>query len=339
MNTYKIKILVVDDSVIIQKLLTKFLGQQPDFEVVGVCADPFEASQFLSENKVDCMILDLEMPKMDGVTFLKKVTESCSVRTIILSGLIESDSSLKAKLVAIGAFDAFAKPSGSATDFFPALNIAIRNSCKDIFQVTAETKSEKHNIKDLIFIASSTGGTDGVRKIVQALGPNPPTVIIVQHMAAAFTKKFAVSLNLVAQFEIEEVRDHSLLEVHKGYVAAGNYHVRILAHKNSTYSLELNQEPPVHAVRPAADHTFLNVPAALIKNSTVIVLTGMGKDGAMGLAHLKKNGAKTIAESEKSAVVFGMPKAAIETGCVDHVLTLKEICDHLSAKYNKSKAA
>ena len=339
MNTYKIKILVVDDSVIIQKLLNKFLGQQPDFEVVGICADPFEASQFLSENKDDCMILDLEMPKMDGVTFLKKVTESCSVKTIILSGLVETDSSLKAKLKGIGAFDAFAKPSGSATDFFPQLVASIRESCKVIVPATAEIKTEKNNIKEIILIASSTGGTDGVRKIVQALGPNPPTVIIIQHMAAAFTKKFAVSLNLVAQFEIEEVRDHSLLEDGKGYVAAGNYHVSLLGHRNSTYSLELNQEPHVHAVRPAADYTFFNIPAALIKSCTVIVLTGMGKDGAAGLAHLKKNGAKTIAESEKSAVVFGMPKAAIETGCVDRVLTLKEICDHLTAKHNKSKAA
>ncbi len=339
MSPHKIKILLVDDSVIMQKLLKRFLSNEPDFEVVGICADPFEASQFLSENKVDCMVLDLEMPKMDGVTFLKKVTESCTVQTIILSGLVESDPSLREKLKSIGAYDAFGKPNGSTTDFFPQLIASIRNSCKASFPVSAEIKTEKHNIKEMILIASSTGGTDGVRKIVQALGPNPPTVIIVQHMAAAFTKKFAVSLNMVAQFEIEEIRDHSLLEDHKGYVAAGNYHVRVLANKNSTFSFELNQEPHVHAVRPSADHTFLNMPAALIKSCTVIVLTGMGKDGAAGLAHLKKNGAKTIAESEKSAVVFGMPKAAIQTGCVDRVLTLKEICDYLTAKYNKNKAA
>lgn len=339
MTNHKIKVLIVDDSVIIQKLLKNFLSREPDFEVVGVCADPFEASEFLTGNKVDCMVLDLEMPKMDGVTFLKKVTESCSVQTIILSGLVDSDPTLRGKLISIGAFDAFAKPQSSSVEFFPQLAASIRKSCKVSFPVSSETKTAKHQIKDLLLIASSTGGTDGVRKIVQALGPNPPTVLIIQHMAAVFTKKFATSLNLVAQFEIEEVNDHSLLEVGKGYVAPGNYHVRIIGHKNSTYSLELNQENHIHAVRPSADHTFLNIPKSLIRSCTVLVITGMGKDGAAGLAHLKKSGAKTIAESEISAVVFGMPKAAIDTGCVDTVLTLPEICEYLASKYNKEKAS
>ncbi len=339
MMSPKIKVLIVDDSIIIQKLLNNFLTKEVDFEIVGICADPFEASEFLTGNKVDCMILDLEMPKMDGVTFLKKVTESCSVQTIILSGLIDSDPSLRAKLKSIGAFEAFAKPHGSSHEFFPQLVSAIRACCIESFPAATVPRKAKHQIKDLLLIASSTGGTDGVRKIVQALGPNPPAVLIVQHMAAVFTKKFAASLNLVAQFEIEEINDHSLLEAGKGYVAPGNYHVRVLGHKNGTYSLELNQENHIHAVRPAADHTFLNMPKSLIRHCTVIVITGMGKDGAAGLAHLKRNGAKTIAESEISAVVFGMPKKAIETGCVDKVLTLPEICEFLNHKYNKENAA
>ena len=147
MKNHKIKILVVDDSVIIQKLLKNFLSKESDFEVVGVCADPFEASEFITGNKVDCMILDLEMPKMDGVTFLKKVTESCTVQTIILSGLVDTDPSLRARLKSIGAFDAFAKPQGSGTDFFPQLITSIRDSCKQSFPVAVEQKSEKHLIK------------------------------------------------------------------------------------------------------------------------------------------------------------------------------------------------
>lgn len=339
MKNPKIKVLIVDDSVIIQKLLKNFLSKEDDLEIVGICADPFEASEFLTGNNVDCMILDLEMPKMDGVTFLKKVTASCAVQTIILSGLVDSDPTLRAKLKSIGAFEAFAKPQGTNHDFFPRLVLSIRASCIKNFPAATIPRKEKHQINDLLLIASSTGGTDGVRKIVQALGPNPPAVLIVQHMAAAFTKKFAASLNLVAQFEIEEVNDHSPLEAGKGYVAPGNYHVRVLDHKNGTYSLALNQENHIHAVRPAADHTFLNMPKSLIRHCTVIVITGMGKDGAAGLAHLKKNGAETIAESEISAVVFGMPKMAIETGCVDKILSLSEICELLHHKYNKEKAA
>ncbi|OFZ31139.1 MAG: hypothetical protein A2622_00620 [Bdellovibrionales bacterium RIFCSPHIGHO2_01_FULL_40_29] len=335
MISHKIKILIVDDSLIIQKLLKNFLGKESDFEIIGVCADPFEASQFITEHKIDCMILDLELPKMDGVTFLKKVTQSCSVKTIILSGLIETDPSLKDRLISIGAFDAFAKPQGAGSEFFQRLNSSIRSAFARTHSKTISERTPSKNIDEVLLIASSTGGTDGVRKIVQSLGPTPPTVIIVQHMAAHFTKKFAASLDLVAQFHIDEINDHSVIEPHNGYVAPGNYHVSVHGHKDGRFTFELNQDPHIHAVRPAADHTFLTLPPALIKKATVIILTGMGRDGAAGLAHLKKHGARTIAESEKSAIVFGMPKAAIETGCVDQVLTLTEICEFLSEKFNK----
>ena len=339
MSNPKIKILIVDDSLIIQKLLNNFLSKQPDFEIVGTCSDPFEASEFITANKVDCMILDLELPKMDGVTFLKKIIQASSIQTIILSGLIETDPSLKQKLIAIGAFDAFAKPKGIATDFFNTLNSSIRSSfTKHVIEANS-LKSATSRLDEVLLIASSTGGTDGVRKILQSLGSQPPAVIIIQHMAAMFTKKFADSLNLVSKFDVEEINDHSIVENGKAYIAPGNYHVNILKNADQSYWFELNQSAHIHAVRPAADYTFFNLPKNLIKKSTVIVLSGMGRDGASGLAYLKKGGAKTIAESEKSAVVFGMPKAAIETGGVDLVLTIDEICSYLANKYNPLTAS
>ena len=334
MSSPKIKILIVDDSIIIQKLLNNFLSKQSDFHIVGICSDPFEASEFIMANKVDCMILDLELPKMDGVTFLKKIILASSIQTIILSGLIETDPSLKQKLISIGAFDAIAKPKGAGSEFFNLLNASIRNSfTKHVIEANA-LKSSAGRLDEILLIASSTGGTDGVRKILQSLGDHPPAVIIIQHMAAMFTKKFADSLNLVSKFDIEEINDHSIIENGKAYIAPGNYHVNVLKNADQNYWFELNQSAHIHAVRPAADYTFLNLPKNLIKKSTVIILSGMGRDGASGLAYLKKNGAKTIAESEKSAVVFGMPKAAIETGGVDLVLTIEEICLHLAKQYN-----
>ncbi len=334
MGTSKIKILIVDDSIIIQKLLSNFLSKQLDFDIVGICSDPFEASEFITNNKVDCMILDLELPKMDGVTFLKKIVAGTSIPTIILSGLVDSDPTLRGKLIAIGALDAFAKPKGNSAEFFNVLNNAIRISfTKNVVDANG-LKGLSKRIDEVLLIASSTGGTDGVRRIIQSLGSHPPTVIVIQHMAALFTKKFAASLNLVAKFDVEEINDHSVVEPGKAYIAPGNYHVNVIKKNDNSHWFELNQEAHIHAVRPAADYTFLNLPKNLIKKSTVIVLSGMGRDGAAGLAHLKKNGAKTIAESEKSAVVFGMPKAAIETGGVDLVLTIDRICDHLAAVYD-----
>ncbi len=338
MRTSKIKILIVDDSLIIQKLLTNYLSKQPDFEIVGVCGDPFEASEFITGNKVDCMILDLELPKMDGVTFLKKIVAGTSIQTIILSGLIDTDPTLRAKLMSVGALEAFAKPKGNSADFFNVLNNAIRISfTKNVIEANSRIGGRKH-LDEVVLVASSTGGTDGVRKIIQCLGPNPPTVIVVQHMAAMFTKKFAASLNLVAQYPVEEINDHMVVETGKAYIAPGNFHVNVLKKADNSYWFELNQEPAIHAVRPAADYTFLNYPKALMKKTTVVVLSGMGRDGAIGLAHLKNGGAKTIAESEKSAVVFGMPKAAIETGGVDYVLTVDQIGEHLAAYFGVKKS-
>lgn len=335
----KIKILIVDDSLIIQKLLNNFLSKQPDFQIVGTCSDPFEASEFITENKVDCMILDLELPKMDGVTFLKKIIEGTSIQTIILSGLIETDPTLRSKLISLGALDAFAKPKGNSLEFFNILNNAIRISfTKGVLEANAR-KLDSKRIEEVLLIASSTGGTDGVRRIIQSLGNHPPTVIVIQHMAALFTKKFAASLNLIAQFDVSEINDHSVIESGKAYIAPGNYHVSVVKKTDNTYWFELNQEPHIHAIRPAADFTFLNLPKNLIKKSTVVILSGMGRDGAAGLAHLKKNGAKTIAESEKSATVFGMPKAAIETGGVDLVLTIDQICNHFAERFNQNSTA
>lgn len=335
MKKSKINILIVDDSVVIQKLLTRYLTKETDFNIVSICSDPFQASQVLSENEVDCMLLDLELPKMDGITFLKKLNQSYSVKTIILSTLVSSNTEMKSKLKNLGAFDAFSKPSQSSNEsFFATLFAAIRKT-KTTDNLASPLFNKNSN---LLLIASSTGSTDSVKKILVALKDNPPTTIVIQHMAAEFTTKFAKSLNLVSKFDVLEAGNNLSLENHAAYIAPGNFHLNVIKHLNQ-YHFELSQEDTMHGVRPAADHTLFNLPEDLAKNTTVVVLSGMGKDGAAGLARLKKLGAHTIAESEKSCVVFGMPKAAIETGKVDKVLSLNEIVDYLANYYNNKTSA
>ncbi len=338
MNTKK-NILIVDDSKVIQKLLFTILSNEPDFEVIGICSDPFEAKDYIANGNIDCVILDLEMPKMDGLTFLKKLMQTNPLKTIILSAAIDSNPTLAARLMDAGAHAVFSKPNGFQDSTFDQLKKSIREN--SIANLTNENMSK--NLKSpnhIILIAASTGGTEGVKKILGHLQLNDGVaVIVVQHMAAQFTKTFADSLNKQSEYLVKEIASGETIYGGMAYVAPGNFHTDVKFKNLNHYMFETNQNPHMHSVRPAADITFLNYPEFNAKNTTVIVLSGMGKDGAEGLAHLKKLGAETIAEAESTCVVFGMPKAAIQTGCVDHVLPIDDICLFLNNKLNKHKSA
>lgn len=329
----KKRILIVDDSVVIQKLLFTVLNSEPDFEVVGICSDPFEAKEYLVTGQVDCMILDLEMPKMDGLTFLKKIMLAQPTPIVILSGALDKNPSLYQSLLDAGAHSAFSKPYGFDQAFFTSLKEAIRSTHK-IETQKIETFSE------FIFIASSTGGTEGVKRILKNLPQNATApVIVIQHMAEQFTKTFADTLNKSSYYNVKEAAQGDIVEGKSAYVAPGNFHIEVKRSAPNKYFIEVNQKPHMHSVRPAADITFLNLSADIASRSTVIILSGMGRDGADGVAHLKKLGAKVIAESEESCIVFGMPKAAIATGAVDKVLSLDQICSYLQNKYQNENAA
>ncbi len=328
------KILIVDDSKVIQKLLFTILSKESDFEIVGICSDPFEAKNYISVGNVDCIILDLEMPKMDGLTFLKKLMLSNPIQTIILSAAVETNPALVKKLMSSGAHAVFSKPQGFDDQTFTELKKSIRETYKTYLQT--QLNDEKQNLpQNYILIASSTGGTEGVKKILRSLeNLNTTAVVVVQHMAEKFTKTFAETLDKVSEFTVSEIIDNEPLYAGHAYVAPGNFHSEIKASGSiNQFKFRLQNSPHVHSVRPAADVTFLNIPQAVASKSIVVILSGMGVDGAQGLKNLKQLGAATIAESESSCVVFGMPKAAIKTGCVDHVLSIEEICDFLQNKY------
>lgn len=331
--SYKKKILIVDDSIVIQKLLFSVLSTEPDFEIVGICADPFEAKDYISTGQVDCMILDLEMPKMDGLTFMKKIMSSLPLPIIILSSAVEGNTELETALLKNGAFGVFSKPYGFDQVFFGKLKQKIRESRPSVNLNTEP-------IHDLILIAASTGGTEGVKKILKGLSKNMTTpIIVIQHMAEQFTKSFAETLNKMSPYYVKEAVNGELIEKATAYIAPGNFHLEIKNIKPGQYRIETNQKPYMHSVRPAADVTFLNLSPITAKISTVVILSGMGKDGADGIAYLKTLGSKTIAESEESCVVFGMPKAAIATGKIDQVLSIEQITLELNKKYQNEKVA
>lgn len=326
MSRSKVKILIVDDSLVIQKLLSFYIAKQPDFEIVGICSDPFQASKFISEIEIDCMILDLELPKMDGVTFLKKLKDHFEVKTIVISSLLNSDLQLKNKLLNLGVENALPKPNGTNNDsFFSSLFESIRKIGN-----RNRIDTSFFNLKsDLLIIASSTGSTENVKRIITSYKGLPPTIIVVQHMNAEYTLKYAKALNLLTEFDVTEACDSIYLKEHSVYIAPGNFHLRIID-SELKYKFKTSQEAPVHGVRPAADVLLLNLPSELAKKTTVLILSGMGKDGAAGLAYLKKLGSNTLAESQESSLVFGMPKAAIDTGSVDQVLNIEQIINHLT---------
>lgn len=337
--TTKKKILIVDDSTVIQKLLFVTLSKEPDFEIVGVCSDPFEAKEYILNGEVDCMILDLEMPKMDGMTFLKKLMQTHPLKIIILSAAVETNPTLVESLIKYGAHSVFAKPNGVSTTTFDLLKTSIRSTSSHVTKHSLSGKSA-HAPKEFLLIAASTGGTEGVKKILTRLPYNPDlAVIVIQHMAAKFTKTFAESLDKLSEYIVKEAENNDPVIAGSAFIAPGNFHIEVIKQDRTKIVIESNQKPHMHSVRPAADITFLNFPVEFARHSTAVVLSGMGKDGAEGVAYLKKNGAQTMAESEASCVVFGMPKAAIQTGCIDQVLSIDEICQYLDKKFRIENAA
>lgn len=335
----KIKLLIVDDSPTIQKILCKVFESEPDFEVVGLSSNPFEAIKFLDSRQIDIIILDLEMPKMDGMTFLQKIASAFRGHIIVMSTVVHNKPTIKEKLIELGAYDAYPKPDPKDPTFFSRLNASIRKAhSSGSKKAGSGIKKSSHSMPtSMLLIASSTGGTEGVRKILNDLNEAPAS-LVVQHMSAQFTKTFAQSLQNNVHFEVKEAAEGDEIYEGRVLIAPGDFHVEVVQ-KAGSLIVKLNKNPQLHGVRPAADPTFFSIPDSVARNSTAVVLSGMGKDGAEGIRSLKKRGSEVIVESEESCVVFGMPKAAIETGCVDRVLHINEIGSALNAKFAKKAAS
>lgn len=350
----KIRVLIVDDSAVIRTLLQKILSSDEEIEVVGTAPDPYAGRDKLVTLKPDVMILDIEMPKMDGITFLAKVMEHFPTRTIIFSSLSLERSEVALKCLEVGAIDTMPKPaidvSKGMMEFQDELISRVKMAAKARLPEKKSNETPKSPVQkvktdalirtthQILAIASSTGGTEALKKVLAGLPADIPGTVIVQHMPAVFTKTYAQHLNEMFPFEVKEAEDGDRILPGCVFIAPGDYHMEIVR-SGGYYSIKLHQQPSLHGVRPAADYLMRSVARYAGTNAIGLVLTGMGKDGAQGLVEMKKAGSYNIAQNEETCIVFGMPKVAIEYGAIDKVLPLEDIAKEILKQMDQRKVA
>ncbi|MEK2689062.1 protein-glutamate methylesterase/protein-glutamine glutaminase [Bdellovibrio sp. GT3] len=350
----KIKVLIVDDSAVIRKLLEKIFSSVADIEVVGTAADPYIARDKLVALKPDVMTLDVEMPRMDGISFLEKVMQHFPTRTIIFSSLAKTGSETYLRALEAGAIEIMEKPSIDVSQSLEVLGREIVERVRMVARsrIQAKTKiptptaqvkkvdrtSLARTTHQMIAVASSTGGTEALKVFLSGMPANIPGTVVVQHMPPGFTKSFADNLNAMFPFEVKEAQEGDQVVPGRVLIAPGNFHMEI-TRSGAFYYVKLHQNPPMHSVRPAADYLMKSVAKYAGKNALGVVLTGMGKDGAEGLLEMKNAGAYTVAQNEETCVVYGMPAAAVALGAADKVLALDRIAGDLLKQLDLREAA
>jgi two-component system chemotaxis response regulator CheB len=337
----KIKVLIVDDSAIVRKVFSQELSKYPDIEIVGTAPDPFVARDKILRLKPDVITLDVEMPRMDGVTFLRKLMKYYPIPVIIVSSLTQKGGKLTLEALDIGAVEVIAKPGGSFSvgDMSGQLLEKIRAASK--VKMSRENKnfrpeSEKaepmkalaETSHKIIAIGASTGGTEALKEVLSKMPVNSPGILVVQHMPAKFTSAFAERLDSLCQIRVREAKDGDSVIPGTALIAPGNLHM-ILRRSGARYYVEVKNGPMVHHQRPAVDILFKSTAKYAGPNSIGAILTGMGVDGAAGLLEMKQAGAGTIAQDEDTCVVFGMPKESIKLGAVDKVVPIYQVAHEI----------
>ncbi|MEJ6949842.1 protein-glutamate methylesterase/protein-glutamine glutaminase [Natronospora cellulosivora (SeqCode)] len=337
MNT--IKVLIIDDSAMVRKILTRELGKVKGIEVVGTAPDPYIGRDMIVRLKPDVLLLDIEMPRMDGLTFLGKLMKHYPIPVIVVSSLAKNGGEVALRATELGAVEVIAKPGPSYTvgDMSEQLIEKIKavsrismskyiNQSDKYFKRTRKNKkySLLKTTDKIIAIGASTGGTNAIKELLTSLSANMPPIIIVQHMPEHFTSSFAARLNELSSMEVKEAEDGELASPGKVLLAPGNKHMT-LNRSGARYYVDVSDGPLVYHQRPSVDILFNSVAKHAGSNAIGVILTGMGRDGAAGLLEMKKAGAYTIAEDEDSCIVYGMPKAAVEIGAVIKEASLKEI--------------
>lgn len=349
----KIRVLIVDDSGIMRKVLEKLLSLSLEIEVVGMAEDAYVARDKLVQLKPDVMMLDIEMPKMDGITFLKKVMAHMPTRTIVCSSLGREGSEMYFKALEAGAVDVVEKPNLEAAQTQDAIAHMMIEKIKLV--ASAQWKSQAPTAaapvaavptkitflpptNNVIFVASSTGGTEALKVFLSGMPPQIPAMLIAQHMPPVFTKSFSQSLDKMFPFEVKEAEEGDEVIQGRVLIAPGNFHMEIKK-KGSGFVAHLHQEAPMHNVRPAADYLLRSAAQKLGNKAIGVVLTGMGRDGADGLLEMRKAGAMTYAQDQTSCVVYGMPRVAAEIGAVEKVLPLDKIAPEILRRIQQKAAA
>ncbi len=342
------RVLVVDDSAIVRKVFSEELSRYEDIEVVGTAPDPFIARDKILSLSPDVLTLDMEMPRMDGLTFLKKLMHHYPLPVIVVSSLTQNGSELAMEALEAGAIDVIAKPGSSYSvgELSEQLAEKIRGAAVAKRRIPGGLPKPpappvKHEPREatlrettdkVIAIGASTGGTEAIRVILQEMGPAMPGIVIVQHMPAGFTTAFAARLDGLCRMEVKEAQDNDAVCVGRALLAPGNRHL-VLERSGARYYVRVKDGPLVCHQRPSVDVLFHSVAQAAGRNAVGVILTGMGKDGADGMRHMHDAGARTIAQDENTCTVFGMPREAIAAGGADQVLPLGRISSALCALF------
>ncbi|MEP6583524.1 MAG: chemotaxis response regulator protein-glutamate methylesterase [Ginsengibacter sp.] len=349
----KIKVLIVDNSAIFRQALTKILSADPAIEVVATASDPYIAANKMATQAPDVITIDIEMPRMNGLTFLKKIMSQHPIPVIVISRETENNMELTLKALNYGASEVMSKSLFETNDIEEGNKIKIREIIRKVaraklrkkfvhataavvpakFSADAvlnqvRPKNLVHTSDIVIAVGASTGGIKAISCFLEALPANAPGIVIVQHMPENFTKSFAERLNGICKIEVKEAVNGDIVKQGRALIAPGNEHL-LLRKRGPQYYVEVKDGPLVNRHRPSVDVLFRSASIYAGKNGIGILLTGMGDDGAKGLLEMKQSGAKTIAQDEKSSVVFGMPKEAILLNAADKIMPLQEIAGYV----------
>ena len=336
-----IRVLIVDDSPVVQLILRRVLSGEPDIDVVGVASDPFEAKDLIIKDKPDVITLDIEMPRMNGITFLKRLMSYSPIPVVMISSYTSKNSMRTIEALEAGAVDFVTKPSQDIERGFTSLRdeivakirVAGQAQVKPLFlwrKAPIKIGKTLHAIsRKLIAIGASIGGPPAIQKLLCSISFQPPAIVIAQHMAAWYTRAFAQKLNSLLPVEVREARDMDCVDPGRVLILPGGRHMRVVRNNGEGYMIRLDktsptQDPSIDVGR-SINVLFHSVAKSAGPNAVGIILTGMGNDGVDGLVAMKEAGAYTIAQDEASCVVFGMPRVAIERGIVDAVASPEDI--------------
>lgn len=335
-----IKVLVIDDSAMIRKVFSQELSKDPDIEVVGTAPDPIIGRDKIVELRPDVITLDIEMPRMDGLTFLQKLMKHYPLPVVVVSSLAQKGGDVAVKAMELGAVEVIAKPGTAYTvgDMSEQLIAKVKAAAKvKVFKPLEFTSSSSikesgtlnssigvRTTNKVIAIGASTGGTEAIKTVLSRLPRNTPPIVIVQHMPQHFTKSFADRLNEICEIEVKEAVDGEYLSIGKALIAPGNRHMEI-RRSGVNYYVALLDGPMMFHQRPSVEILFNSVAKYAGKNAIGVILTGMGKDGAQGLLNMRYAGANTIAQDAVTSTVFGMPKEAIDLGAAERIKPLHSI--------------
>ena len=338
-----IRVLVVDDSAVVRQVMSDVLGRAPGIEVIGVASDPLFALERMKKQWPDVITLDVEMPRMDGITFLKKIMAERPTPVVICSTLTGKGSETAMQALAAGAVSIITKPTLGLKDFLKnsandlvaavraaaranmrALNASVAPRAAPLVQSASPVGAMAETTDRIIAIGTSTGGTQALEAVLTRLPRTTPGIVVVQHMPEKFTALFAQRLNQVCQVEVLEAVDGQRVITGRVLIAPGGKHMS-LRRNGAQYVVDVRDGPPVNRHKPSVDVLFRSVARCAGRNAIGVIMTGMGDDGARGLKEMREAGARTVAQDEASCVVFGMPKEAIKLDAADQILALDQI--------------